>query len=578
MAIRTFGPNNVDWEVRIDMDRLRSERLARLHKTLEESSLGALLCFDFANIRYATATHIGTWAIDKLIRFALIPRGGDPIVWDFGSAARHHLLYNPWLDHGHTHAGSPGESHRDAHGSRPGLSTLRGAIPPDAGLADDVAAKVHDVLAEHGLTNEPLGVDLVEMPVLAALQARGLSVVDGQQVFLEARRIKTADEILLLTHACSMVDAAYEELYRALRPGVRENECVGLVSKTLLDLGSEYVEGVNAISGERCSPHPHVYSDRIIRPGDPAFFDILHSYNGYRTCYYRTFQVGSASPAQRDAYKICREYIDRAIAIVKPGVTTADICAVWPAATEFGFADEMAAFALQYGHGVGLSIWERPIFCRMISFDHPEVLEEGMVFALETYWPAADGWSASRIEEEVVVTADGCEVITRFPAEELLVCGTRYWTIDSPLPTLRESQSHLNTDAGRGSMSATVERVETVEGDSAGAVRPGPRRRRHRPRHAARACTGASRRSASSRSGSTTSSCRTSSRAPATSPPAWRQRLPRSVSPCVPTTTRSPPTAATATPSPGAFRRDRSSPRCSGGEPACSAARAVRCT
>ena len=129
VAIRTFGPNNVDWEVRIDMDRLRTERLARLHKTLEESSLGALLCFDFANIRYATATHIGTWAIDKLIRFALIPRGGDPIMWDFGSAARHHLLYNPWLDHGHAHAGSPGESHHDAHGSRPGLSTLRGAIP-----------------------------------------------------------------------------------------------------------------------------------------------------------------------------------------------------------------------------------------------------------------------------------------------------------------------------------------------------------------------------------------------------------------------------------------------------------------
>jgi hypothetical protein len=78
------------------------------------------------------------------------------------------------------------------------------------------------------------------------------------------------------------------------------------------------------------------------------------------------------------------------------------------------------------------------------------VLEEGMVFALETYWPAADGWSAARIEEEVVVTADGCEVITRFPAEDLLVCGTRYWTFDGPLPTLRESQSHLNTAAGRG--------------------------------------------------------------------------------------------------------------------------------
>ena len=450
MAIRTFGPNNVDWEQRVDMDRLRTARLSRLKQTLEASELGALLSFDFANIRYMTATHIGTWAIDKLIRFSVLPRGGEPIVWDFGSAARHHQLYNPWLDHAHTHAGAPDDSCHQTHGSRAGLSTLRGAIPPGAGLADDVANKVFEVLATHGVQNEPLGIDVAEMPVLSALAAKGIRVVDGQQVFLEARRIKTTDEITLLTHACSMVDAAYEDLYRFLRPGVRENECVGLVNKTLLDLGSEYVEGVNAISGERCAPHPHVYSDRIIRPGDPAFFDILHSYNGYRTCYYRTFQVGSASPAQRDAYKICREYIDRAISLVRPGATTADICAVWPAATEFGFADEMAAFGLQYGHGVGLSIWERPIFSRMISFDHPEVLEENMLFALETYWPAADGWSAARIEEEVVVTADGCEVITRFPAEELLVCGTQYWTFSGPLPALRESQSHLNTAAGLG--------------------------------------------------------------------------------------------------------------------------------
>ncbi len=288
------------------------------------------------------------------------------------------------------------------------------------------------------------------MPVLFALQQLGLRVVDGQQVFLEARKIKTHDEIGLLTHAASMVDAAYEDLYEFLRPGVRENECVGVVSKTLYDLGSEHVEGVNAISGERCSPHPHVFSDRIIRPGDPAFFDILHSYNGYRTCYYRTFAVGSASAAQRDAYTICREYMDKAIAMVKPGVTTAEVCELWPKAEEFGFASEEAAFALQYGHGVGLSIWERPIFSRYTSFDAPEVLEEGMVFALETYWPAKDGWGAARIEEEVIVRADGAEVITKFPAEELLVAGKRYYAAGGPLNTERDSQSHLNTAAGRG--------------------------------------------------------------------------------------------------------------------------------
>jgi Xaa-Pro dipeptidase len=436
MGIRTYGPNAVDWEERTDLARLREQRLARLKETLERSDLGSLLSFDFHNIRYMTSTHIGTWAMDKLIRFALLPRGGEPVVWDFGSAARHHQLYNPWLD------GRTDEPERGR--ARAGISTLRGAFHPGAGIAEGVAQKIRRELDRHGLAGEPVGVDVAELPVLAALRDAGLEVVDGQQVFLESRRTKTPDEITLLTTACALVDAAYDELYRFLRPGVRENECVGLVAKVLYDLGSEHVEGVNAISGERCSPHPHVYSDRILRPGDPAFFDILHSYNGYRTCYYRTFAVGSASVAMRDAYRRCRDYMDEAIALVKPGATTADIVSVWPRAEEFGFANEEAAFALQYGHGVGLSIWEKPIFSRLVSLDHPEVLEEGMLFALETYWPAADGWSAARIEEEVVVTADGCEVITKFPAEELLIAGQRYWSMDGPLPTLREPESHRN--------------------------------------------------------------------------------------------------------------------------------------
>jgi Xaa-Pro aminopeptidase len=436
MGIRTYGPNAVDWEERVDLDRLRTQRLERLKASLDRSELGALLSFDFHNIRYMTSTHIGTWAIDKLIRFALLPRGAEPVVWDFGSAARHHQLYNPWLD-GRPDAPEQGRA-------RAGISTLRGAFNPDAGIADGVAAKIRRELERHGLAGQPVGVDLAELPVLAALEAAGLQVVDGQQVFLDARRIKTPDELTLLTTAATLVDAAYDELYRFLRPGVRENECVGLVAKVLYDLGSEHVEGVNAISGERCSPHPHVYSDRILRPGDPAFFDILHSYNGYRTCYYRCFAVGSASAAMRDAYVRCRDYMDEAIALVKPGATTADIVSVWPRAEEFGFPDEEAAFALQYGHGVGLSIWEKPIFSRLVSLDHPEVLEEGMLFALETYWPASDGWSAARIEEEVVVTADGCEVITKFPAEELLVAGQRYWATDGPLPATREAESHRN--------------------------------------------------------------------------------------------------------------------------------------
>jgi Xaa-Pro aminopeptidase len=428
MALKTFGLMAVDWEERVNIERLRRDRLNRIKAALKKSELGALLCFDMNNVRYITATHIGTWAMDKLVRFSLLPQDDEPIMWDFGSAARHHQIYCPWL----------GER------SRAGISTLRGATHPGSGLADDVAKKIKLELEKRHLQNEPVGVDVIEMPVLFALQAQGIKVVDGQQLMHEVRKIKTQDEITLLNTATMMVDAAYDELYRFMKPGVKENECVGVVSKVLYDLGSEHVEGVNAISGERCSPHPHVYTDRVLRPGDPAFFDILHSYNGYRTCYYRTFAVGSASAAMVDAYKRCRDYMDAAISIVKPGVTTADIVKLWPKAEEFGFANEEAAFALQYGHGVGLSIWEKPIFSRLVSLDHPEVIEEGMVFALETYWPAADGWSAARLEEEVVVTKDGCEVITRFPSEKLLVAGTHYFTTGGELSTIRETQSNLN--------------------------------------------------------------------------------------------------------------------------------------
>ena len=97
MSIHTYGSMTVDWEQRVQFDRLREERLARIKGLLKESSLGALLCFDMSNIRYITATHIGTWAADKLNRFCLLPQDDEPIMWDFGSAARHHQLYNPWL-------------------------------------------------------------------------------------------------------------------------------------------------------------------------------------------------------------------------------------------------------------------------------------------------------------------------------------------------------------------------------------------------------------------------------------------------------------------------------------------------
>jgi Xaa-Pro dipeptidase len=236
-----------------------------------------------------------------------------------------------------------------------------------------------------------------------------------------AREIKSQDEITLLTQACAMVDGVYQDIFEFLKPGVRESDVVGLAHKRLYEMGSEFVEAINSIAGERCSPHPHVFSDRLIRPGDQAYFDIIHVNNGYRTCYYRTFVVGRATQAQRDAFSRSREWMDAAIDLVKPGNTTDQLAAVWPKAEEFGFQDEFDAFGLQFGHGVGVGLHERPIISRLNSFDEPIELKEGMLFALETYCPATDGRSAARIEEEVVVTAAGPKIITLFPCEELMV-------------------------------------------------------------------------------------------------------------------------------------------------------------
>ena len=399
-----LGTMGVDFEERVDYRRLHRYRLARAQAALEASDLGALLLFDDNNIRYVTSTKIGEWARDKLSRFALLVRGGDPILWDFGSAAMHHKLYSPWLK---------------PENCKAGLVGLRGTVDPAFGLMKRHAEEMASILKDAGVAKMPIGVDIIEPPMMFELEKAGLKIKDGQQVMLSAREVKSSDEIALLNRAAAMVDGAYDLINEKLRPGVRENDIVAEVNKFLYTHGSDDVEAVNAVSGERCSPHPHNFTDRMIRPGDQAFFDILQAFMGYRTCYYRTFNVGRATPVQHDAYKKAREWLDNAIALIKPGVSTDKVCSVWPQAQEFGFPDEMSAFGLQFGHGLGLALHERPIISRVISMTHPTEIKEGMVFALETYCPAKDGYSAARIEEEVVVTDKGCRVITLFPAEEL---------------------------------------------------------------------------------------------------------------------------------------------------------------
>jgi len=303
--IPAHGTMAVDFEARVDFHRLRDYRLGRAMDALRDSGVGAFLLFDFYNIRYVTQTWIGGALGDKMSRYALLMPDGKPHVWDFGSAAKHHRLFAPWLHEGHSHAGMLG---------------LRGAIHPDVGLMREAVTYIKGMLTDAGVVNDPIGVDIVEPAFLFEMQRQGLEVRDIQQDMLGARAIKNPDEIMLLSQAAAMVDGVYQDIVDVLKPGIRENEIVALAAKRLYEMGSDQVEAINSVSGERCNPHPHNFTDKIIRPGDQAFFDIIHSFNGYRTCYYRTFSVGSSTPAQHDAYTKAREWMDLAIDKVKPGV------------------------------------------------------------------------------------------------------------------------------------------------------------------------------------------------------------------------------------------------------------------
>jgi Xaa-Pro aminopeptidase len=400
------GTTQVDFEERVDFKRLHRYRLARTRQALQKSGMGAMLCFDQYNIRYISSTVIGEWARDKLIRYCLLTGTGDPWVWDFGSAARHHRLSCPWLHEDHIMAGNPG---------------MRGAIGPDVGLFKAAAKEIKAILKKEGVADMPVGLDICEPPMLFALQEEGINVVDGQQMMLKAREIKSHDEITLINIASSMVDGVYQDIAEALKPGVKESQIVALATKRLYEMGSDCVEAINSISGERCSPHPHNFTDRLIRPGDPAYFDVIHSFIGYRTCYYRTFAVGKSTHDHREAYKKARQWMDDAIGMLKPGLSTDKAAKQLPKASDIGFENEMAAFGLNFCHGLGLGLHERPLISRLNSFIEPYELKAGMVFAVETFCPAKDGYSAARIEEMVVLTPDGAKIISLYPAKELPV-------------------------------------------------------------------------------------------------------------------------------------------------------------
>ena len=402
----TLGTMATDCEIRIDYDKLRKDRLRKANEQIREDGLGALLCFDPDSIRYITSTKLNDWTNNKLARSCLLVADKEPVLFEVGSAIETKRALCPWI--------------KDR--IYPFVGSMRGTFPEPVVYenARKFASMIVSMLKELGVEGEPLGMDITEIPFLQAMEKEGVRVVDGQQTILKAEAIKTPEEIELIETSISIVEAAFWEVVHTTRPGVRENEVSGMMRNLMYSLGAEEIQNINVITGNRAYPHPHDSSDRILRMGDMIYIDVVSVFNGYKTCYYQTFVTGKPSQKQLDIHKQTYDWLYAAAELLKPGISTADIAAVWPTAQELGLSSEAEAFALQLGHGIGISHWSKPVISRMFSMDYPEEMKEGMVLALETY--AGSGNEAARIEEMFAITKDSYRQLSKFPSKELISC------------------------------------------------------------------------------------------------------------------------------------------------------------
>ncbi len=410
MRVGTQGMMQVDYEQRMNFDRMREYRVARIKKYMDEFDIECLLLFDTGNKRCSTSTAVASPEVDNMGRYAIIPRNGYPHIFGFGSEVAAEKLNCPWI----------------ADYTFPAHGTMYGALPMDWKCYEGFLKDLDMVLDNHGLDKSKcrIGVDIIESQIMLAMIENGYTLADGQKVMQYARAVKNEDEIMCLKHGAAIVDAAFHRIALTIQPGIKENDLQAAASHEMHRLGAQWVHNVQVTTGNRTNPHPHLSSDRLIQPGDMIFMDVVCLFNGYHTCVYRCFCCGKPTDKQKEIHKRCLEYQLAGIEAVKPGTTTADIATVWPDHKAMGAKDEHEIFGLQYGHGIGVGLWEFPIISRAYSIEHPVEIVPGMVFALETY--AGNGYDGVRLEDEVVVTETGIEIITKFPTDELIGCGMNY--------------------------------------------------------------------------------------------------------------------------------------------------------
>lgn len=406
----SFGTVGTDVMERINWVRLRKEKKEKALKSMNSAGLGALLLMYEENIRYVSSTHGPEWT--KTIpglRCALLLRDGDVVLYEQGDNRYQIIRHCPWLKK---------ENVRYAY-----TWTKGAAGPANENQTKKLIASVKKYMAEHGVADLPLGVDYADINMLKTFKNMNINWADGLKPMLEARAVKTNDEIEALRIAATIADSAHYEVTRILRPGIRENEVVAHLMKYLFEIpGIEHIENLICVSGPNTWPNWRTFTDRFVRYKDLVLVDIVLVWNGYFTCHYRTYCVGNQpTEEQKEAYRQSYDWLYNAVNSIKPGITTKEIASNWPKASElWGYEEEDEAAANLWGHGLGLSHYDLPVVSRIFSLDYPYPIKKNMVFALETQQGKMFEWG-TRIEEEILVTENGCEVLTRFPSEEITV-------------------------------------------------------------------------------------------------------------------------------------------------------------
>ncbi len=407
----SFGTVGVDWQERINWERLRGYRLNRARERMRAHGFGALLLMYDENVRYVTGTLTPGWnRLKPGLRYALLCEGAEPILFEQGDIGFHIQRHSPWI---------PKENVRYSY------AWIKGAAGP---ASSQQVKKFTDAivreLKKYDVADKPLGVDFIDINMLRAFEQAKVKWTDGMTPMMEARAIKNVDEQECLRIVGAIGDAAHWECMRFLKPGLTENEVTAHIMGYLYAIpGVEDVEDVIVSSGPNTWPNWRNFSDRIIKPGDIVFMDLAAlTWNGYKSCYYRTYCVGKQpTDEQRKVYATALKWLYDSIEAVKPGATTRDIASKWPSAKEtWGYEEEDQAAANLWGHGLGLAQYDQPVISRIWSLDHPLEIKPGMVFALETQHGKMFEWGV-RIEEMLIVHEDRTEIISNFPVEEITV-------------------------------------------------------------------------------------------------------------------------------------------------------------